>query len=109
MRHLGISIALLAVVGCNAHDAADLKRDVSNVAQTASRAAVNGQLAARVNATLAQRKGVDVSGLHVEAEKGVVTLGGHVRTLSEKKTVLETVNGIRGVDKVVDKLRVEAK
>jgi osmotically-inducible protein OsmY len=95
------------LVACNSQDAADLKRDVGQVAKTATRAAGNAQLVARANATLAQTKGVDVSGIHIEAVGGAVTVGGHVRNAQEKRKVLATVQDIRGVDKVVDKLRIK--
>jgi osmotically-inducible protein OsmY len=110
MKH-AIGFALLAVVaaGCNSSDAKELSQDAGRLAKTAGRAVGNAQLAARVNAALANRKGVDMSGLHVEAEKGVVTLGGHVRNAEEKQRVLETARDVRGVDKVVDKLRIQAK
>lgn len=97
------------LVACNSKDAADLTHDVGQVAKTATRAAGNAQLVARIEATLADRKGVDVSGLHIENTSGTVTVGGHVRTAHEKNLVIQTVNGIRGVDKVVDQLRVEPK
>ena len=97
----------LLLVACNSQDAADLKRDVGQVAKTATRAAGNAQLVARANATLAQTKGIDVSGLHIEATGGTVTVGGHVRNAPEKRKVVETLQDIRGVDKVVDKLRIE--
>ena len=109
MRRLFALPLAALLVACNSKDASDLSRDVGQVAKTATRAAGNAQLAGRVNAALAQRKGVDMSGLHVDSEGGTVTLGGHVRTAQEKKTVLDTVNGIRGVDKLVDKLRIEKK
>ncbi len=93
-------------MACNSKDAAELSHDVGKVAKTTVRAAGNAQLAGRVNAALAQRKGVDMSGLHIEAEKGTVTVGGHVRDAKEKRTVMDTVEGIRGVEKIVDKLNV---
>lgn len=99
--------AALVVAGCNSQDASDLKRDVGQVAKTATRAAGNAQLVVRANATLAQRKGVDVSGLHLEATGGTLTVGGHVKSKEEKATVLATVKEIRGVDKVVDELRIQ--
>lgn len=107
MRPLLLIPFALLLIACNSQDAADLKRDVGQVAKTATRAAGNAQLVARANATLAQRKGVDVSGLHLEATGGTLTVGGHVRSKEEKATVLQTVKEIRGVDKVVDQLRVE--
>lgn len=95
------------LLACNSKDASDLSRDVGQVAKTATRAAGNAQVVVRVNAALAQRKGVDVSGLHIENDGGTVTVGGHVRSAREKNTVLNAVKEIRGVDRVVDKLRVE--
>jgi len=38
-----------------------------------------------------------------------VTLGGHVRNAAEKRRIQETVEGIRGVEKVVNKLRIQPK
>jgi len=99
--------AALIAVGCNSQDATDLKRDVGQVAKTATRAAGNAQLVVRANATLAQRKGVDLSGLHLEATGSTLTVGGHVKSKEEKATVLATVKEIRGVDKVVDELRIQ--
>ncbi len=108
MRRL-LPFCLVVLVGCNAKDASDLTHDVGQVAKTATRAAGNAQLVIRINGELAQRKGVDVSGLHIENTGGVVTVGGHVRTAHEKNLVIQTVEGIRGVDKVVNQLRVEPK
>ncbi|RYG47438.1 BON domain-containing protein [bacterium] len=98
---------LLLLAGCNSRDASELSRDAGKLAKTGVRAAGNAQLAARVNATLAQRKGVDMSGLHVEAENSTVTIGGTARDKAEKTRILDTIRGIRGVDKVVDKLKVK--
>lgn len=106
---LSFLLPLVLIVGCNAKDAKELTSDAGKLAKTATRSAGNAQLVARVNATLAQRKGVDMSGLHIDGENGVVTLGGRVRTAAERKLVKETVEGIRGVEKIVDKLRVAAK
>ena len=98
-------IALL-LAGCNSEDANNLKHDVSRIAQDTTKAAGNAELAARVNSMLVQRKGIDMEGLHVEAGHGVVTIGGHVRNAHEKHLVLQTVRDTRGVDQVVDKLRI---
>ncbi len=97
----------LVVAGCNPQDAGELKRDAGKFAGTAGTALGNAQLAARVNAALAQRKGVDMKGLHVESKGGVVTVGGHVRNREEKQRVVDTIEGIRGVEKVIDKLRIQ--
>jgi osmotically-inducible protein OsmY len=96
----------LLLAGCNSEDASNLTHDVSRIAQDTTKAAGNAQLAARVNSVLVQRKGIDMRGLHVEVDHGVVTIGGHVRNTHEKNLVLQTVRDTRGVDKVLDKLRI---
>lgn len=105
-RILILAIVALSVIGCNSEDAGDLKRDAGNLAGSATKAAGNAELVIRVNAQLAQTKGVQMDGLHIEAKGGVVTAGGHVHTAEEEKLVLKSIEGIKGVDKVVDDLRV---
>jgi osmotically-inducible protein OsmY len=54
------------------------------------------------------RKDVDVSGLHIEAKDGVVTISGHVKSSDEKARVFDIANNTVGVDKVINTdLRVE--
>ena len=102
------ALALLVIaMGCNAQDAASLKQDTAKLAGTVRRVAGNAQLATRVNAALAQRKGVDMSGLKVETKGGVVTLSGSVRDAQERTRVVDTVRGIRGVETVVNHLVVK--
>ena len=93
--------------GCNSQDAASLKRDTAQLAGTVTRAADNAQLAGRINAALAQRKGVDMSGLKVEAKGGVVTLSGMVRDANERTRIVDTVRGIRGAETVVSHLKIQ--
>lgn len=108
MKHaIGLALLAFLAVGCNPTDAKELSQDAGRLGKTVGKAVGNGQLAARVNAALANRKGVDMSGLHIEAKDGVVTVGGHVRNAEEKRRVLETVNDQRDVKKVVDKLRIQ--
>src|SRR4051812_12815135 len=94
-------VAALALAGCNSQDASNLKNDTQQLAQHAGQAVSGVTLAAKVNSVLAMRKGVDMSGMHVEAKDGVVTLSGHARDEEERARVIETVNGIRGVDRVI--------
>jgi hypothetical protein len=103
-----LALALLVFcAGCNAQDAATLKTDTAKLAGTVTRVAGNAQLATRVNAALAQRKGVDLSGLHVETKGGVVTLSGSVRDPQERTRVVDAVRGIRGVETVVDRFNIK--
>jgi osmotically-inducible protein OsmY len=97
----------LVAIGCNSEDAADLKRDAGALAKSGTRALSNGQLVARINLALGQTKGVDMEGLHIEAKAGVVTVGGHVRNAEEKKRVISVTESVRGVEKVVDDLRIQ--
>ena len=98
---------LLGLAGCNPTDAKDVSNDAGNLAKSATRAAGNAHLVARVGSVLVQKKRVDMSGLHIEAENGTVTVGGHVKDEKMRKLVLETVDSVRGVEKVVDKLRIK--
>ena len=108
MKQVIVAFALVgALAGCNSQDANELSRDAGKFAKTAGKAAGNAQLVVRVNAALANRKGVDMSGLHIEAAGGTVTVGGHVRNAEEKKRVLETARDVRGAEKVIDKLRIQ--
>lgn len=103
---LVLSVGLLA--GCNSQDAKNLGHDTAAIAKDTTHALGSATLAGKVNSVLALRKGVDMSGLHIEAENGTVTISGHVRNKEEKQRVIDTVDGIRGVDKIVSKdLRVQ--
>lgn len=107
MKPLIALLLVAALIGCNRNDAAELKDDAGSLVETAARSAGNASVAARVNTALALRKDVDMSGLHIEAEGGTVTVGGHVATKADKDRVLALVKLTRGVDKVIDELRVE--
>lgn len=113
MRIKGIGIMSVlwlvgALAGCNSRDAQNLGHDTVTLAKDTGQALGSASLAGKVNSVLVLRKGVDMSGLHVEAKDGVVTLSGHVRNKEEKQRVLETVDGIRGVDKIISTdLRVQ--
>jgi osmotically-inducible protein OsmY len=107
MRTLLLVALGLCILGCNSEDASDLKRDAGALAKTTGRVVSNGQLVARINLALSQTKGVDMSGLHIEATKGAVTVGGHVRNAEEKKRVIGIAESVRGVDRVIDQLRIK--
>lgn len=101
-----LSMALL--VGCNSQDAKNLGQDTAALAKDTGQALGGATLAGKVNSVLALRKGVDMSGMHIEASGGKVMLSGHVRNSEERQRVINTVDGIRGVDTVEAKdLRVQ--
>lgn len=102
-----IAAVALAMTGCNPRDAAALKEDTQHIASDTGQALGSATLAGKVNGVLSIRKGVDMSGLHVEAQDGVVTVSGHVRNGAERRRVVQTVDGITGVDKVVNHLTIQ--
>lgn len=102
-----IPVAAVALTACNPTDAKELTSDAGDLAETAARSAANAGVAAKVNTALSLRKGVHMEGLHIEAEAGTVTVGGHVKTQKEKDLILEIARETRGVDKLIDELRVE--
>ena len=94
----------LYIVGCDPKNTEDLTRDTAHIAQDASAAMASATQAGKVRAVLSLRKGVELSGISIDAKDGVVTLSGTVRDHAEHRRIVDTVNQIRGVDKVEDKL-----
>ncbi len=106
MRRLAfLSLALIAI-GCNQRDAENLERDASNLAHSAGTAMANASVGGKVNMVLTWRKDLDISGMKIDAQDSTVTLSGHVPTEEQHKTIVDLVNGIKGVEKLEDKLTV---
>ena len=102
MRYF-LLVSLLSLVGCNASDQADLKKDATKLAESSTRSLANAGLAAKVNTVLNLRKGLDRSTFSVESEAGTITLKGTISTTKAKKLILELVRETKGVERVVDK------
>ena len=107
MGWLCAAAGCLVLTGCNASDQKNLTEDTKKLASTATEAAGNASLAGKVNGVFAVWKGIDMNGWQVEAKDGVVTLNGEVRNKAEKNRILYVVHQIRGVEKVVDNLKVK--
>lgn len=105
--YVGAAALLGGLSGCNPRDASNLSQDTKQIAQHTGEAVGSATLAAKVNTVLSLRKGVDMSGLHVDAQDGVVTLGGTVRNAEERTRIVDTVQNTRGVDKVINNLKVK--
>lgn len=105
---IGALLLIGLLAGCNSQDAKNLGQDTAALAKDTGQALGSATLAGKVNSVLSLRKGVDMSGMHIETKDGTVMLSGHVRNTEEKQRVIDTVNGIRGVDQVISKdLRVQ--
>jgi len=63
-------------------------------------------LGGKVKAVLNWRKDIGTGDVQVETQDSTVTLKGKIGTEREHKIILDLVNGITGVDKVVDQLQV---
>lgn len=107
MRHLFIlGFALIGMTGCNSKDQSDLKSDTGKLIESGSRSLGNATLAAKVQTALSLRKGVSLLGVSVQSEAGTVTLEGMVGSLKEKQLIAEIARETKGVEKVVDLIKV---
>ncbi len=106
MKYVALMLAL-SLVGCNAADQADLKKDASKLAESGTRSLGNAGLAAKVNTVLNLRKGVDTSTFSVESEAGTITLRGTIPNEKKKKLILELVRETEGVQRVIDKTSIK--
>lgn len=105
---LGIVIILpVLLVGCSDSDVKTIKADTQQLTKDAGPILKNSVLATKVNTHLSLHKGIDMSGLHIETRDNQVTVGGHVRNESMRKTVLAVVRETTGVEKTIDNLRIE--
>ena len=100
------AMALIVAAGCNKTDQDNLTQDTQKMANHAGEALSSEALGTKVKTALAMRKSVDDSKLTINAEHGVVTMSGTVKDEAERKLVIDTVDGIKGVDKTIDKLTV---
>ncbi len=101
-------IFVLVLCGCNPQDASNLKTDAGKLVKTTTEAAGNAKVAGNVNLILASWKGIHMDRFRVEAKDSTVTLVGTVPTAKEKAEVERVCKQIRGVDKVINNLKVEA-
>ena len=99
-------LSLVISAGCNDRDASAIKKDTADFAHHTSQAVGSVALAGKVNTALSLRKGIEMNGIHVQAQDGVVTLEGHVRTEVEHKLVVDATNNTTGVNRVIDRLKV---
>ena len=103
----GMVLLPILLAGCSESDVRTIKTDTQQLTKDAGPILKNSVLATKVNTHLSLHKGVDMSGLHIETKDDQVTVSGHVRDEGMKKTVLAVVKETTGVEKTVDKLRVE--
>jgi len=99
----------VALCGCNPQDAAEFKQDAGKLVKTTTVAAGNATVASKVTIVLASWKGIHQDRFRVEAKGGTVTLVGTVPTAKEKAEVERVAKQIRGVDTVINNLKVAAE
>jgi len=85
----------------------DDRLKVNPKAPTANEIAADLELQARVQAAIAAQTGVNALKIQVSAHNGVVTLEGTVPSKTVHTLVRETVRGVPGVTRTVDRLRLQ--
>lgn len=66
-------------------------------------------LAAKIHAALVAQTGVNAARVHVDVHKGIVTLTGSLPTSAHREVADQTVRGVAGVVRLIDKITVENK
>ncbi len=85
----------------------DDRLHVNPQAPTANEIAADLELQARVQGAIASQTGVNALKVNVGAHKGVITLEGTVASNTIHTLVVETVRGVPGVARIVDRLRLQ--
>ena len=104
MKALWILPVVLLMTGCSQEDTNHIETDAQKMAKDAGQAASSLTLAGKVNSVLRLMKKIEGSDVSVTALDGVVTVSGKATDDTQKKFILETAEGVKGVDKVVDHL-----
>jgi osmotically-inducible protein OsmY len=97
VKLLGSAVVALALVACAG---GPNERSTGEVFD-------DGTILAKTKAALVKDPEIHGSSIDVDVNRGQVTLTGVVRSESERKKVLETVWGVKGVQSVQTDLRVE--
>ena len=82
-------------------------KDTEGAAKATGRYFTDAEITTAVKTKLAADSGVHVMGVHVDTDKGVVTLTGSVRSDAEKADAVRIARDSMGVKSVVDKLTVK--
>lgn len=82
-------------------------KDAEGAAKATGRFFTDAEITTAVKTKLAADSGVHAMDVHVDTDKGVVTLTGSVRSDAEKADAVRITNDTMGVKKVVNKLTVK--
>ena len=74
--------------------------------RTAREAIRDASITAAVKLSLAFERGVRATDVHVDTDRGRVTLEGEVRTQAERQLAVKVAEDVEGVKDVVDRIRV---
>jgi osmotically-inducible protein OsmY len=102
MKAIWLLPLALLVAGCSQQDTSKLEDNAQQIAKSTGDAAKSITLAGKVSTVLRSMKKIDKSDIHVDAKDGLVTLSGSAVDESQKQFIIDTANGVEGVDKVVD-------
>jgi osmotically-inducible protein OsmY len=84
-----------------------IAKDTEDAAKKTGRFFTDAEITAAVKTKLAADSGVHVMDVHVDTDKGVVTLTGSVRSDAEKADAVRISRDTLGVKSVVNKLTVK--
>lgn len=93
-------------VGTARQAGADVAEQVAVGANKAQRFASNAALMAKIKSKIALDDTMDASSINVDTSKGVVTLKGHVESVSQRERALQLARETEGVTSVVDELTI---
>jgi len=93
-------------VGTAREAGADVAEKVAVGANKAQRFASNAALMAKIKSKIALDDTMDASSINVDTSEGVVTLNGHVESVSQRERALQLARETDGVTSVVDRLTI---
>jgi osmotically-inducible protein OsmY len=85
----------------------DVKVDPS--APTGQQIEADLGLAAKVHAALVEQTGVNAANVHVDVHRGTVTLTGVLPSVAHRDVADQTVRGVTGVQKLIDKITIASR
>jgi hyperosmotically inducible protein len=108
-RLLGVPfiVGVAVLCACTPQQQTQTQNSVDKGTAQARVQLTNGALEVRVSAAIASQAGLNAFQIGPKARDGVVTLTGTVPSATIHNTVIQTVQHVPGVKRVVDQIRVK--